>query len=104
MLENIKKFFREREWFNIVLITVFIIVTSFFVSNHLQFLYADRGRELLIPEEMLNGKILYKDITMIYFPLAYYINAFIYKLIGVNVNSFAATQTIFCFFEECISF
>ena len=98
MLESIKKFFREREWLDIVLITVFIIVTSFFVSNHLQFLYADRGRELLIPEEMLNGKILYKDITMIYFPLAYYINAFIYKLIGVNINSFAVTQTIFCSF------
>ncbi|MGN0015641.1 MAG: glycosyltransferase family 39 protein [Candidatus Gastranaerophilaceae bacterium] len=47
----------------------------------------DTGRELMIPYEILNGKILYKDILNIYAPLAYYINAFIYKLFGIKAES-----------------
>ncbi len=45
----------------------------------------DSFREAYIPEQMLNGSILYKDIFCIYPPLGYLINEFLYKIFGVNL-------------------
>lgn len=42
----------------------------------------DSYREVFIPEQMLEGKCLYKDIFVIYPPLAYIINAFFIKVFG----------------------
>ena len=95
-MKQIKDFFNKYEFIDVILLSFLIILISFFVSNHIQYLFPDRGRELMIPAEMLKGKVLYKDIMMIYFPQGYYINAFIYKLLGVNLNSFIISQTILC--------
>lgn len=40
----------------------------------------DSFREVYIPQEMLSGKTIYKDIFVIYPPLAYLINAFLMKI------------------------
>lgn len=47
----------------------------------------DIGRELYIPWQMLEGKVLYKDIFNVYGPLGYQINAFVFMLLGINLNS-----------------
>ena len=59
-------------WFIIILTSV-IFLCRF--GNCLHFSWCDIGREVYIPSEIANGKILYKEIINIYAPLSYYINA-----------------------------
>ena len=80
---------------NIVLFSGIVVLLSCLTANHSVF-FVDKGREFLIPQEILNGQVPYKDILLIYFPLAYYINAFIYKLLGVSINSLIISQTLLC--------
>lgn len=95
-MKNFKSIFKNYDLINIAVIICFMVILSVLISNHLYFLFPDRGREFFIPEEILKGKALYKDITCIYFPLAYYINSLIYFILGVSVNSLILSQTIFC--------
>lgn len=81
---------------DIVLITIVIIFGSILLGNHSIDPFTDIGRELLFPEQILQGKVPYKDITLLYFPFAYYINAFVYKILGVSINSLIIWQTILC--------
>jgi len=81
---------------DIALIIVSIIVGSILLGNHSILPVTDIGRELFLPEQILKGYVPYKDITLIYFPFAYYINAFVYKIFGVSVNSLIIWQTILC--------
>lgn len=46
----------------------------------------DSFREIYIPQQMLQGEVLYKNIFAIYPPLAYYINALLLKIFN-NINS-----------------
>ena len=79
----------------IIIIISLLIFVLLFGNVHCSIL-SDRGRELIIPQEILNGQIPYKDITLIYFPLAYYINAFFYKIFGISIYTFFITQTVIC--------
>ena len=49
-------------------------------------LIIDCGREAYYPQEILNGKVLYKDLFNIYGPFAYLFNAFLYKIFGINLK------------------
>lgn len=68
------------------LLFVVVLIGGAFFKGHYNNLLTDFGREMLFPEAILNGKILYKDILCIYFPLAYQINALGYKIFGVNLS------------------
>lgn len=46
----------------------------------------DCGRELYVPEAILNGKILIKDIFILYNPLSYQINAAFFRLFGIHIS------------------
>ena len=83
---------------HILIIAVVVLLFSVLYSHHFVTVMPDRGREFMLPEAILNGAVPYKDITLIYFPLAYYINAFIYMILGVSINSLIISQTIFCIF------
>ena len=78
----------------IALMIVLTITSGFFAFSFLP----DRGREFLFSEAVLNGLVPYKDITMIYFPLSYYINAFVFRLFGVSFNSLIIFAACFCTF------
>lgn len=54
----------------------------------------DCGREASFPEQILKGKILYKDIFNIFGPLSYFINAGLYKVFGINLNVLRMAGTI----------
>jgi len=48
----------------------------------------DFGRELYIPWALCQGKVLYKDINMFFYgPFPYYLNAFLFRIFGVHINT-----------------
>ncbi len=49
-------------------------------------LIIDCGREAYYPQEILNGKVLYKELFNIYSPFAYLFNALLYKIFGINIK------------------
>lgn len=55
---------------------------------------ADSFREAIIPQELLNGKVLYSDITNLYPPLAYQLNALLYLVFGNSLNTLYAASIL----------
>lgn len=47
---------------------------------------ADCFREMTVPQAVADGKVLYSDITCLYPPLAYQINALLFKIFGNSLN------------------
>ena len=66
------------------------IVGLIFFLGHYSGILIDFSREVYYPEQILNGKVLYKDLFNIYGPLAYQINAVLYKIFGVKL------ETLYC--------
>ena len=94
-------FLKNNKYSDIYEILCIIIVFGFlsvFFSGHYQSIFTDMGREMIIPEGILHGKVLYKDILCIYSPLAYLINALGFKLFGVNIS----VLTSFGIINSCI--
>lgn len=60
-------------------------------------LIIDNGREAYYPTQVLLGKVLYKDIFNLYGPMSYMLNAFLFKIFGVNLNVLYYSG-IFCAF------
>lgn len=77
------------------LLTLTVIILTF--SHHGE-LIIDCGREAYYPQEILNGKILYKDLFNIYGPFAYLFNAFLYKIIDIHLNTLNIAGSICAFF------
>lgn len=50
-------------------------------------LWVDFGRELYVPWQLAQGKILYRDLALHYGPLAEYVNAGLFKLFGVSIRT-----------------
>ena len=55
-------------------------------TGHYANILIDVGREVYYPERILDGKVLYKDLFVIYGPFAYFLNAFLYKIFGINLT------------------
>ena len=84
-LNNISE--RKKTIIALVFIILVILIGYLFFGGHYNNLLTDFGREMLFPEAILDGKVLYKDILCIYFPLAYQINALGYMLFGANLST-----------------
>jgi hypothetical protein len=50
-------------------------------------LLIDGGRELDVPYQLLQGRLLYRDVDYYWGPLAPYLNAALYRLVGVSVDT-----------------
>ena len=70
----------------IALLSLAIISLCFFLG-HYSGILIDFGREVYYPEQMLQGKVLYKDLFNIYGPLSYQINALLYKIFGIKLST-----------------
>ena len=57
-------FFKKDIGIIFILIVLFIAVLPFFYSNQ-GLLLIDTGREFYIPQQILNGEILYKNIELV---------------------------------------
>ena len=81
------KIFEEHKKYIIpaILLSVYIIFTVF-TWGRWGHAIADCFREAIIPQTMLDGKVLYSDITCIYPPLAYQFNALLFKIFGNSLN------------------
>jgi len=95
-MEKIKEYIKKHEYIDFIIIILFMFVFFILFANHFGAILSDRGREFLLPQEILNGAVPYKDIILIYFPFSYYINALIYKLLGISFNSLLISQSIIC--------
>jgi len=95
-MEKIKKFLLINKW-EILSISslslIFFILVYLFVS-HMGNIIVDCGREAYFPEQVLNGKVLYKDIFNIMGPLSYQINALLYGIFGINLDSLRLAGTV----------
>ena len=58
-------------------------------------LLIDYGRELYVPWQILQGKVLYADINHLYGPLSNYFNAFLFQIFGTGLSTLA-------YFNICI--
>ena len=87
--------------YEIIILLFNLILISIFFYSHGN-ISTDVGREALIPQAILNGEVLYKDILNIYGPTSYFINAIFYKIFSVKLETlyFAGSLTaiIFSFF------
>ncbi|PKN53231.1 MAG: hypothetical protein CVU55_03200 [Deltaproteobacteria bacterium HGW-Deltaproteobacteria-13] len=52
-------------------------------------LLIDYGRELYVPWQITQGKVLYADINHLYGPLAHYMNAFLFQIFGTGLSTLA---------------
>lgn len=80
----IKDFIKEN-W-QILLIEILTILVFGIFYGKFGDITVDSYREAYIPLQMLQGNALYKDIFVIYPPLAYLINAFLLLASGANLN------------------
>ncbi len=73
---------------SLIFILLFLAIICLYYSiGHYLNLIIDIGREIYYPKAILDGQVLYKDLFCIYGPASYLINAFIYKIFGINLNS-----------------
>ena len=91
-MKEIKNYINLSALINPAIIVFIILILTLLTGNHHISILSDRGREFLLPQEILNGQVPYKDITLIYFPLGFYINALIYKLFGISINTLLISQ------------
>ncbi|MDD3436202.1 MAG: hypothetical protein PHC64_03510 [Candidatus Gastranaerophilales bacterium] len=70
----------------LILIWCIILASIFITYAHHGNILIDCGREVYYPQQILAGKILYKDLFNIYGPFAYMLNALLFKLFGINLN------------------
>ena len=82
------KSFLKKNWqilsFNFVLLLLFCVFYGKFGN-----IIVDTYREAYIPEQILTGKALYKDIFTIYSPFAYLFNALLFLIFGTNIKVLA---------------
>lgn len=92
---KIKNIYNEKtDLINLLIIGLLIIVGFLIFHGCFNGILTDKGREMLFPAAILDGKVLYKDILCIYFPLAFQINALGYKIFGINVQTLEMFNTI----------
>ena len=75
-----------KKYWQIILINLLIILI--FITGYGRFgnIIFDSFREAYIPEQILKGQILYKNIFNIYAPFSYLFNALLFKIFGVKLS------------------
>lgn len=94
-------YYKKQDLCNFTIIVIVMFVGFLIFKDSFNGLLTDKGREMLFPTAIAEGKVLYKDILCIYFPLAFQINALIYKIFGTNLSNLlfaGCVNTIFISF------
>ena len=83
----------------ILLIILMFTICSYLLWGYFGSILYDCGREAYLPQLILEGKILFKDIFGMYNPLSYQINALLYLIFGINLNVLYFAGTINAFLQ-----
>lgn len=88
-MQNIKNYIHNNylEILSVISLIAIFIILVVFLGNSVGSVMVDFGREAYFPEEVLKGKILYKDILNLFGPLSYQINAIFYMIFGANLTT-----------------
>lgn len=81
-----QNFFKSDKGIIILLILCFFLILPFFYL-HQGLLLIDTGREFYIPQQILNGELLYKNIFNIYGALSYQFNALLFAIFGQKITT-----------------
>ncbi len=92
-MQGLYNFLKSEKMLYVILTVLFIGMLSFFWGKW-GVLFIDFGRELYVPQLVMEGKVLYKEVLNLYGPFSYQLNAFLYILFGVNVNVLFAAGAI----------
>lgn len=88
IMDKIKDFYcKKADLCNVAILLILVIFGWLFFKGHYSNILTDFGREMLYPQAMNNGNVLYKDILCIYFPLGYQFVAVMYKLFGTSIQT-----------------
>ena len=71
----------------LIFLWILTILGLLIFCGHYSGILIDFGREVYYPEQILQGKVLYKDLFNIYGPLSYQINALLYKIFGAKLST-----------------
>ena len=85
-----EKFIKFAKKYNIgeLLLIFAVSAVLFFLFYGKQDVYlVDVSREAYLPWQVMKGQVLYKDIFNVYGPVGYQINALLYYIFGVNLNT-----------------
>ena len=70
-----------------IILSLLSIIGLLLFCGHYSGILIDFGREVYYPEQILQGKVLYKDLFNIYGPLSYQINAILYFIFGAKLST-----------------
>ena len=87
-----KKLLAENKYL-LTLWVICILGLLFFLGHYIDIII-DFGREVYYPEQILKGKVLYKDLFNIYGPLSYQFNALLYKIFGAKLSTLYVSGAI----------
>lgn len=83
----------KRHW-QIILFNILIILCFILGYGRFGDVIFDSFREMYIPEQMLQGQVLYKNIFNIYAPFAYLFNALLLKVFGNHLSVLYTTGLV----------
>ncbi|MEW5820646.1 MAG: hypothetical protein AB1782_10685 [Cyanobacteriota bacterium] len=96
MLERIKTISRA-DRFTLSLISIFYIILIIFTYAKWGHPVVDCFRDAYIADRLSSGALLYKDVFFFYCPLIPYLNALLFKLFGIHLNTLYISGIILCF-------
>ncbi len=82
------KFIKKYDILHILIILAFASAGFILFHNNIYSPFSDIGREFYAAEQILRGKVLYKDIFNVYAPLGYQVNAAALFLSGNKLSTF----------------
>lgn len=78
---------KKENIYAILILFLIYILFIFLTYGKYGCLTYDCFREALIPEWILKGKVMYRDILNLYPPFAYYLNAFLFYIFGSKLST-----------------
>lgn len=87
MRERLENIIKKIDILHILILLISILLCKSFFGCIIAPLY-DAGREILLPDMVNSGKVLYKDIFNIFGPLSYQFTALLYKIFGASVHTY----------------
>ena len=106
-LEKRKKLLKKNKLHSqlaITLVIFFFLFQTVKYFNQSGFLVGDLGRELYSPLRILQGQKVYKDFLWLYGPFSLWLNALVYKFLGISISSLYYLSLVLSFLIGVITF